>query len=105
MAEKKQFSIEEDGQVVAEATVLPPDSGGEARAQVTVAPGHLPPGTRQRVADAVHDVVTDDAPERLTASVPLGDAELVQGIRSHLEEAETQAAGSTCIIRGKLPAD
>jgi hypothetical protein len=105
MAENKQFSIEEDGQVVAEATVLPPDSDGEARAQVTVAPGHLPPGTRQRVSDAVHEVVTDTDADRLTASVPLGDAELVQGISSRLEEAETRAAGSTSIIRGKLPAD
>jgi ribulose-5-phosphate 4-epimerase/fuculose-1-phosphate aldolase len=105
MADEKQLSITENGQVLAEATVVPPDPQGEARAQVSVAPGHLPVGTRRKMADAVHDAVVADEAARLTATVPLGDAELVDGIREHLSEAQIRAAGSTSIIRGDMKAD
>jgi hypothetical protein len=42
--------------------------------------------------------VTEDHARHLTATVPLGDAELVEGIPSHLNHAQLGAAGSTSII-------
>jgi hypothetical protein len=70
--------------------------------QVHVAPGHLPVGPRQKVADAVHEAVTEGHARHLTATVPCGDAELVEGIRQHLDDVELRAAGATCIIEGDI---
>ena len=101
MSEEKSITVEENGQVLAQATVSVSDDS-EAQAQVHVAPGHLPVGTRQRMADAVHESVVEDNAQHLTATVPLGDAELVQGMRGHLNNVELRAAGSTSIIRGDI---
>jgi hypothetical protein len=105
MANEKQIRVEEAGSVVAQATVSVGNENGEAHAQVHVAPGHLPVGTRQKVVDAVHEAVVEDHTRRLTATVPLGDAELVEGIRSHLDDVELRAAGATSIIKGDLKSD
>ena len=102
MADKRQISIEENGQVLAEATITAPDENHGAQAEVTVAPGHLPVGTRQKMADAVHEAVCDDNAEHLTATVPLGDAELVDGIRGHLSDVDLRAAGASSIIEGDV---
>jgi hypothetical protein len=54
------------------------------------------------MADAIHETVINDHADRLTASVPLGDAELVDGIRQHLDDPELRAAGATSIIEGDI---
>lgn len=54
------------------------------------------------MADAVHESVTEDNAQRLTATVPLGDAELVQGMTGHLNNVELRATGSTSIIKGDV---
>jgi len=100
--DEREITIEEDGQVVSSATVSAPDEDNEATAQVHVAPGHLPPGTRQNMAAAIHQTVTEDAAERLTAVVPRGDSELVEKISEQLSDAELRAAGATSIIRGQV---
>jgi len=102
MVDRRHISVEENGEILAEATVSAPDEAECARAEVTVAPGHLPVGTRQKMADAVHEVVCDDHARHLTASVPKGDAELVDGIRSHLRDPELRVAGATSIIQGDV---
>lgn len=104
MPEDKQISVEENGEVLAQATISPPDENHAARAEVTVAPGHLPVGTRQKMADAVYEAVCDDHAGHLTATVPKGDAELVEGIRDHLSDVELRAAGATSIIEGDIDA-
>src|SRR6187200_2384065 len=81
MTEDRHVSIRAHGETLAEATISPPDSDGEARVDVHTESGHLPAGARQRLADAIHEVVTDDHAERISATVPMGDAELVEGIR------------------------
>lgn len=102
MADDRHISIEADGQVLSQATISPGDQHNEARAQVHVASGHLPPGTHQQMAEAIHDAVSQDNAEHLTASVPRGEAELVEGIRDHLTEVQMRSAGSTSIIQGDV---
>ena len=102
MVDKRHISVEDGGEVLAEATISAPDEASCARAEVTVAPGHLPVGTRQKMADAVHEAVCDDKARHLTASVPKGDAELVDGIRRHLSDVDVRAAGSSSIIEGDV---
>ena len=105
MAEDRQIAVEQDGQVLAQATVSAADDQGASRAQVHMASGHLPPGTRQKVADAVHEAVVEEHAIRLTATVPRGDAELVEGIGHHLDRVELRAAGATSIIKGDVRPD
>jgi hypothetical protein len=103
--EDRHISIEEDGRVLSTATVSAPDDNNEAHAQVHMAPGHLPAGTRQQMADAICDAVTEDDAERLSAAVPRGDCELVEGISGHLADSELRAAGATSIIQGRIKPD
>lgn len=102
MADKKQISVEENGEVLAQATISAPDENNGARAEVTMAPGHLPVGTRQKMADAVHEAVCDDNARHLTATVPKGDTELVDGLRGHLSDVELHVAGASSIIQGDV---
>jgi len=102
VADEKRITVEEGGQVLSEATVSPVDENNEVRAQVHVACGHLPAGTRQRMADALHQAVTEENAERLTACVPRGEAELVEGISQKLSGVEMRSAGATSIIHGDV---
>jgi hypothetical protein len=100
--DERNIRIEEDGRLLGQASVSPPDDSNEATAQVHVASGHLPSGTRRKMADAIHEVVTEDKAERLTAALPRGDAELVEEIKGHLSDAELRSAGATSILRGQI---
>ena len=102
MADQRKISVDDGGEVLAQATVTTPEGTGAAHAEVSMAPGHLPVGTRQRVADAVHEAVVADHASHLTASVPQGDAELVDGIRDRLSDVHVRAAGATSIIEGDV---
>jgi len=102
MPVERQIGVVENGQLVAETTLSARDANNEMRAQITPVPGHLPVGSRQKVADAVYEAVVAGHASHLTATVPLGDAELIDGIRSHLSAVELRAAGSTCIIEGQV---
>ena len=105
MTDDTQIIVEEDGQVLARATVTNASEEGESRAQVQMASGHLPVGTRQKVVDAVQEAVIEHQTRRLTVTVPCGDAELVEGIWDHLDHVELRAAGATSIIRGDVKPD
>ena len=98
-----RISLEEDGRLLAEATLSEVDPTGRVQAQVHVEPGHLPPGTRQAMAEALHERVQSTDAEHLTAAVPLGDGELIDGIRRPLTDVNLRAAGATSLIEGDLP--
>ena len=102
MTDDRHVTIKAHGETVAEATISTPGDDAEVHVDVHVASGHLPAGARQRLADAIHEAVVEDHAERLTATLPLGDAELVEGVRDHLNDAELRAAGSTTIIEGNI---
>ena len=102
MTDDKHVSINVHGETVVEATISPPDDDGQARVDVHTESGHLPAGARKRMADAILEAVTEDEADRVSATVPLGDAELVEGIREHLVDVELRAAGATSIIEGRL---
>ena len=104
LADDRHVSIKAHGETLVEATISPPDGDGEARVDVHTESGHLPAGARQRMADAIHEVVTEDEASRISATVPMGDAELAEGIRDHLTDVELRAAGATSIIEGAIDA-
>jgi hypothetical protein len=104
--DQNRITLEEDGRLLAEATLSDVDESGRLQAQVHVEAGHLPPGTRSAMAEAIHERVQSSSAEHLTAAVPLGDGELIDGIRRPLTDVTLRAAGVTSLIDGDVaPSD
>ena len=97
----RHITIEDDGRLLAEADVrAQPDL---IHAALRVEAGHLPPGTRARLVDAVLD--TSDAPAGtpLEVSLPVGDAEMLLRMRERCTSVDTRVAGATCLLRTTTP--
>jgi hypothetical protein len=100
----RHVEIKDDEQTVAAAQVAAPQqAGGTARASLHAAPGHVPPGTRARLVDAVLDLPEVRASGRLRATVPLGDTESLWRLRERTKDADTRPAGSTALVDADIP--
>jgi hypothetical protein len=78
------------------------DGQGPARASLWAASGHIPPGSRARLVDAVLDLPEVQDSPGLQATVPLGDAESLQRLRDRCEDMTTRAAGSSALVDAAL---
>lgn len=76
---------------------------GTARASLHATPGHIPPGSRASLVDAVMDTPEVQASTRLEATVPLGDGESLDRLRQRTEDAVTRPAGSTALFDASIP--
>src|SRR5665811_893171 len=61
------------------------------------ASGHIPPGSRARLVDAVLALPEVQDSQGLQATVPLGDAESLQRLRDRCEGMTTRPAGSSAL--------
>jgi hypothetical protein len=77
---------------------------GTARTSLHATPGHVRPGCRRNLVDAVMDLPEVQASTRLEATIPLGDAELLERLRERTVDAVTRAAGSTTLLDAIIPA-
>jgi hypothetical protein len=64
--------------------------------------GHVPQGVRRLLVEAVFDLPELRERRRLLASVPIGDAELLDQLRRRCESMDTRAAGATCLVDAEL---
>jgi hypothetical protein len=96
------IQIEADGRTVATAEVHPTDKPGVVHSDLHVESGHLPGGTRSRLVDAVLDSPEMDQAERLLATMPLGDTEMLARVRERCDDVEARAAGATKLVEAKL---
>ena len=94
--------IRNDGQVVAAADVTMP-AAGIARTSLHAAAGHVAPGWRTNLVDAVMDLPEVRASQRLEATVPLGDVEFLERLRERTFGAVTRPAGSTVLLDAMIP--
>ena len=100
--EARRVEIKDGEQTVAAADVSKqPD--GAARASLHATSGHVAPGHRAELVDAVVDLPEVQESDRLEASVPLGDSEALQRLRERTEQTETRPAGSTALVDGTIP--
>lgn len=98
----RRVEIKDGDQTVAAAEVAKqPD--GVARASLYAASGHVAPGQRAELVDAVVHLPEVQQSSRLEATVPLGDSETLQRLRERTEETETRPAGSTALVDGTIP--
>jgi hypothetical protein len=76
---------------------------GTARTSLHPTTEPIPPGYRADLVDAVMDTPEVRASERLEATVPLGDTELLERLRERTEDAVTRPAGSTALLDATIP--
>jgi hypothetical protein len=77
---------------------------GTARASLYAVSGHIAPGSRASLVDAIMDLPEVQASARLEATVPLGDGESLERLRERTENAVTRPAGSTALLDANIPA-
>jgi hypothetical protein len=102
----RRVEVRDNEQTVAAADVAAPgEPGGTARASLHAEPGHVPPGKRTDLVDAVMDLPEVQASSRLEAAVPLGDSELLERLRQRTTQTSTRPAGSTALVEAAIPRD
>jgi hypothetical protein len=101
---QRHIEVKDDNQTVAAATVTAsPEPGGSVQASLHAASGHITPGTRASLVDAVMDLPEVQESTRLKATVPLGDTETLWRLRERTEDAATRPAGSTALVDANIP--
>ena len=75
-----------DRPVAAAEVTTPAEAGGTARASLRAESGHITPGRRASLVDAVLDLPEVRESARLKAAFPLGDSESLQRLRDRCEE-------------------
>jgi hypothetical protein len=101
----RHVEIKDGDETVAAAEVTTSqEAGGTAQASLHAAPGHIAPGSRASLVDAVMDLPEVQASEHLQATVPLGDGESLERLRQRTEDTITRPAGSTALLDANIPA-
>lgn len=100
----RRIEVKDEDQTIAAAKVTPLDNPeGTVRTSFLPSAGHLPPGTRASLIDAVLDLPEVQNSSRLEATVPLGDTESLDRLQERTEETVTRPAGSTALVDGDIP--
>ena len=100
----RYIEIKDGDQTVAAAEVTTAQGAeGTARTSLRAASGHVSPGRRAELVDAVLELPEVQASTRLEATVPLGDGESLERLREQTEDTITRPAGSTVLVDADLP--
>ena len=102
----RHVEIKDGDQTVAAAEVTTSqEADGTAQASLHAASGHIAPGSRASLVDAVMDLPEVQASAQLKATVPLGDGESLERLRERTDDAAARPAGSTALVDAKIPPD
>jgi hypothetical protein len=100
---RPQISIDDqEGRQVGVAAIHVVDDS-TVRASLHVEAGHLEPGTRARLVDAVLDAPEVSSRRHVEVAVPLGDSEMLDRVRERSDSDSSRAAGTSCLIDAELP--
>jgi uncharacterized phage protein gp47/JayE len=100
----RHIEIKDGDQTVAAASVTTSEGAeGTARTSMHAVSGHVTPGKRANLVDAVMDLPEVQASARLEATIPLGDAESLERLRERTEDSVTRPAGSSALLDGNIP--
>jgi hypothetical protein len=103
-AEPRHIEVGDDGQPAAAAEVTTSaGADGTVRASLHAPAGHIAPGNRASLVDAVMDLPEVQASTRLEATIPRGDGESLERLRERTEDAVTRPAGSTTLLDANIP--
>ena len=100
----RHVGVKDGDQAVAAAEVTTSGgAGGTARTSMHAASGHVTPGRRAALVDAVMDLPEVQASARLEAAVPIGDGESLERLRKRTEDTATRPVGSTALVDAGIP--
>jgi hypothetical protein len=96
-----------DGDRTVAAAEVTTSQGPErtARASLRAEAGHITPGSRARLVDAVLDLPEVQESARLKAAFPLGDSESLHRLQERCGDVSTHPAGASALLEASLPAD
>jgi hypothetical protein len=100
--ERQPVQIEDDGRMLASAEVHATDRLDVVHTDLHVESGPLPPATGSRIVDALLEHPDVHSADHLSATMPLGDTEMLQRVRERCEDVEAHAAGATKIVDARL---
>jgi RecB family exonuclease len=102
----RHVEVKDGDQTIAAAEVTTAEGAeGTARTSLHASSGHITPGSRASLVDAVMDLPEVQASTRLEATVPLGDGEALDRLRERTEDAVTRPAGSTALLDANVRPD
>jgi hypothetical protein len=105
-ARSRHIEVGDGGQPVAAAEVTTnAGADGTVRASLHALAGHIAPGRRASLVDAVLDLPEVQASARMEATVPRGDGESLNRLRERTEDAVTRPAGSTTLLDANIPSE
>src|SRR4051812_31721777 len=102
MFDAQHITIDDDGRLLAEADVRTTNQA--VQAQLRGEGGDPPAGPPTQVVDAGLDSTHAQPRLPLHATVPAGDAEMLQRMRERCTTVTTRAAGATCQVDTETPA-
>jgi hypothetical protein len=100
--DRTTIELRENGRMLAAADVRPAEEPGVVRSDLHVESGQLPEGTRTRLVDAVLDLPQVDEAQRLVATMPISDTEMLDRVRERADDVQARAAGATKIVEARL---
>jgi hypothetical protein len=100
----QHVEVGDDDRTVAAAEVTTSEKfGGTARASLHAESGHITPGRRASLVDAVLDLPEVRESTRLEVAFPLGDSESLQRFQERCEDVSTRPAGWSALLDANLP--
>lgn len=100
----RHIEVDDGGQPAPAAEVTTSGGAdGTVRASLHAPAGHIAPGSRASLVDAVMDLPEVQASARMEATIPLGDSESLERLRERTEDAVTRPAGSTTLLDANIP--
>jgi hypothetical protein len=101
---RQHVEVSDDDRTVATAEVTTSEgSGGTARVSLRADPGHITPGRRASLVDAVLDLPEVQHSARVEAAFRLGDGESLHRLQERCEDVSTRSAGWSALFDANLP--
>src|ERR1700685_1706617 len=101
---RQRVEVSDDDRTVATAEVTTSEgSGGTARVSLRAEPGHITPGRRASLVDAVLDLPEVQDSARVEAAFRLGDCESLHRLQERCEDVSTRPAGWSALVDANLP--
>jgi hypothetical protein len=100
----QHVEVSDDDRTVATAEVTTSEgSGGTARVSLRAEPGHITPGRRASLVDAVLDLPEVQDSARVEAAFKLGDSESLHRLQQRCEDVSARQAGWSTLVDASLP--
>jgi len=101
---RQSLEVGDDDRTVATAEVITSEaSGGTARVSLQAESGHITPGRRASLVDAVLDLPEVRESAHLEVVFRLGDSESLQRLQERCEDVTTHPAGWSAHLDGSVP--